>query len=575
MNRVLCSALLVLAVAGSAAETETTPDLTAANERAQQVISKLDTTSLTPDVQVEAEELIAEYRKVFRDSSESEAAAVAEVQIHKLKEAMRDAGPDNWLEAIRKNAAAFQEVKQHVDKDGNPEFQEISLNRHAHYAGGQSFDGFKFVATSENGFVWGFLTNPKIGEWGILDVSGEPVRFEYFHFQYRSGWQIHPETNDRTDKIVLQTIPNGLKKQHAYIIWFQMATDDEIKLRVVYDFNRAPENGMKIAMALQFKSKYESTKAAAEAGDKEAQYRLGFMYQHWNAAPMDVPLAVKWYKKAAEQGYPDAANQIGNIYLTGMGGMKPDASEGMKFYIRGAEIGSDDAMNNLGDVYFYGWGIKPNTEHAMKWYSKATELGNVLAEGKLGYLYRKSKDIPEAIQKAFSHYQHAALAGDASAATNLGICYYKGEGTAINDLQAFRWLVRGNWEKCESAPYYLGSLYFEGRGVDRNLKKAFKIFREGIAKKEPWCNFKAGQMLYDGEGVKQDYGEALRCLKYAGQHKVAAAAFLVGVAYENGRGVEKDMVEANKWYKTAADLGDENGRQKLIKHEPAAGNNDF
>jgi TPR repeat protein len=565
LNSPVVATLCFIAAVTVGAESEPA-DFAVMNSETTELLHRLETTGLTPELQLRAESLIGRYRNARRAGSESD-DAIAEVQIHKLKETMRDCGPADWKTSLRERFEEFQQVNPKFDKDGNPEFQPIHLNRHAHYAGGFSIDGFRFTATTNTGFVWGFLTNPNIREWGILDSSGDPVRFTLLHFQWRSGWRIHPEISDPTDKIVLQTIPEGLKKDHSYLIWFQFATDDEIDLRIVYSFASAPENPIQIASALRFESKFEATKAAAERGDKQAQYTLGYMYQFNNAVPMNLPLALSWHKKAAEQGHADAANQIGNICITGMGVQKPDAAEGIKFYTRGAELGSSDAMCNLGEACFYGWGGKPDMDGAFKWYEKATKLGNVLAEGKLGYLYKKRTNIPE----AFGCFYHAAHGGDPTAATSLGISYFKGEGTEANDLEAFRWLVRGHWARNSSAPYYLASLYYEGREVDRNYKKAFRIFKQGADIGEPFCQFRVGKMYYDGEAVTQDYVAALRYLKYAGQHKIADAAFLVGAIYENGLGTSKDTVESEKWYKIAADLGDENARQKITRHDPPTG----
>ena len=42
---------------------------------------------------------------------------------------------------------------------------------------------------------------------------------------------------------------------------------------------------------------------AAEQGDAEAQNNMGFIYGTGNGVPKDYVEAVKWYRKAAEQGY--------------------------------------------------------------------------------------------------------------------------------------------------------------------------------------------------------------------------------------------------------------------------------
>ena len=45
---------------------------------------------------------------------------------------------------------------------------------------------------------------------------------------------------------------------------------------------------------------------AAEQGDAPAQYNLGVMYGEGRGVGKDEAEAAKWYRKAAEQGYPNA-----------------------------------------------------------------------------------------------------------------------------------------------------------------------------------------------------------------------------------------------------------------------------
>ena len=69
----------------------------------------------------------------------------------------------------------------------------------------------------------------------------------------------------------------------------------------------------------------------AEAGDAEAQARLGYMYftgewmtgpsSNWGkqGAPQDAKEAFKWYRLAADQGLADAQCALGEMYEKGKG----------------------------------------------------------------------------------------------------------------------------------------------------------------------------------------------------------------------------------------------------------------
>ncbi|HCN07703.1 MAG TPA: hypothetical protein DIT01_07195, partial [Lentisphaeria bacterium] len=59
---------------------------------------------------------------------------------------------------------------------------------------------------------------------------------------------------------------------------------------------------------------------AAEQGDAAAQLNLGKMYATGLGVPEDDAEAFKWFRKAAEQGYADAQYHLGLMYANGEGG---------------------------------------------------------------------------------------------------------------------------------------------------------------------------------------------------------------------------------------------------------------
>ena len=71
------------------------------------------------------------------------------------------------------------------------------------------------------------------------------------------------------------------------------------------------------------------------------------MYERGQGLPQDYIEALKWYRKAADQGLPEAATNIGTLYEKGQG-VTQDYSEALEWYRKGAEQGSVEAEHNLG-----------------------------------------------------------------------------------------------------------------------------------------------------------------------------------------------------------------------------------
>ena len=59
----------------------------------------------------------------------------------------------------------------------------------------------------------------------------------------------------------------------------------------------------------------------------------GYMYANGEGAPQDNVIAVKWYRKAAEQGYADAQYNLGFMYANGDGVPEDDATA-VKWYTK-------------------------------------------------------------------------------------------------------------------------------------------------------------------------------------------------------------------------------------------------
>ncbi len=55
----------------------------------------------------------------------------------------------------------------------------------------------------------------------------------------------------------------------------------------------------------------------ADAGHTPSQYRLGVVFKKGEDLPQDFYLAVKWFRKAAEKGNPDAQYELAMMQLSG------------------------------------------------------------------------------------------------------------------------------------------------------------------------------------------------------------------------------------------------------------------
>ena len=121
---------------------------------------------------------------------------------------------------------------------------------------------------------------------------------------------------------------------------------------------------------------FEDGLAAAEQGNANSQFILGFMYEsgHGGVA-QDYAAAMSWYRKAAEQGHPGAQYNLCIMYAKGRGVAQYYAAA-MSWCRKAAEQGHDGAQSNLGAMYAQGQGVPQDYVLAHMWFNLAAAKGD-------------------------------------------------------------------------------------------------------------------------------------------------------------------------------------------------------
>src|ERR1017187_6062945 len=106
------------------------------------------------------------------------------------------------------------------------------------------------------------------------------------------------------------------------------------------------------------------------------------MYAFGHGAPKDYAEAVRWFRKAAEQGNPHGQSGLGIMYAGGKG-VAQDYAEAVRWFRKAAEQGDSQGQSNLGAMYSNGEGVARNYIEAYKWNSLAASQGDELARKNL------------------------------------------------------------------------------------------------------------------------------------------------------------------------------------------------
>jgi uncharacterized protein len=187
-----------------------------------------------------------------------------------------------------------------------------------------------------------------------------------------------------------------------------------------------------------FLKAFHNIEPLAEQGYVRAQYDLGELYYNSKGIPKDRKEAVKWYRKAAKQGYFLAQNHLRNMFSYGFGFL--DEYEALELYREIADEGIALLQNDLGEIYCYGRGVvHKDMKESAKWHRKAAEQGHRSSQYDLGVFLENGDGVPQNYNEAAKWYRKAAAQGSKYAQSRLGYMYAMGKGVLKDYAYAHMW----------------------------------------------------------------------------------------------------------------------------------------
>jgi uncharacterized protein len=138
-----------------------------------------------------------------------------------------------------------------------------------------------------------------------------------------------------------------------------------------------------------FTAAYRLLRAAADAGDSDAQVNLGYLYARGHGVAQDHQEAMRLYLLSAKQGNAEGMNAIGFKHWFGSG-VPIDLPRAVHWFCRAAVSGDPRGLNNLGIMYYQGKGVDRELAEARNLWRQSAERGNPNAMFNLGQsLYRE------------------------------------------------------------------------------------------------------------------------------------------------------------------------------------------
>ena len=220
----------------------------------------------------------------------------------------------------------------------------------------------------------------------------------------------------KTHRISTDIVPS----KDVYHSYKDSGTENKIISTAHEETKASVENAIRLYEKKKYNEAVKIFTYLANKNDVKAQYYLGHCYLNGYGVKQDKHEAARWYRKAAEQGYDKAQNDLGEWYIRFGTGSCLCLGESERWFEKAAEQGYARAQSNLGSLcrrrYYY---TDIGNELAVKWYRKAAEQGYAEAQYGLGNCYEKGWSVAQDYQEAVKWYRKAAEKGHAKAKARL------------------------------------------------------------------------------------------------------------------------------------------------------------
>ena len=294
-----------------------------------------------------------------------------------------------------------------------------------------------------------FVSNQEDAEIMFNDSThkpGQEIEFETFR-EFTAEGIFEGETISRTvhstrpgDKLTVEF--NFTPKEIVEVTPVETPTDettDETDAAASAETN--PDDSQEQGTEVAETTPDDTQETTAETSPEEAADPMQAKYEEGMKQFADKKYkdALKTLTPVAESGHIDAIKKVAEINERGLGMWFSDSTEALKWYRKAAELGDPEASLKVAKAIDDG--AKGTATEMLNYYLKAATLNQPDVLYRISNLYKTGyKDIQQDKAKAWDYLQQAAELGDPDAMFDLGVRYEKGDGVVANLQTALFWI---------------------------------------------------------------------------------------------------------------------------------------
>eukprot|EP00299_Pterocystis_sp_00344_P018735 c9343_g1_i2.p1 GENE.c9343_g1_i2~~c9343_g1_i2.p1 ORF type:complete len:541 (+),score=109.09 c9343_g1_i2:39-1625(+) len=322
---------------------------------------------------------------------------------------------------------------------------------------------------------------------------------------------------------------------------------------------------------------------------------------------LDYRNSIKCFERALNEGYAPASVFLARMYWYGFGCVKDVAKcrslcedNCVAIQKLGITSGGDELVQlAMGLLNYRGFGTEKNLPEAVRYFESAAQQGDGMAQYMIGGMYDVGEGVSESQEEAVKWYKRAVAKGHALAQHALGLIYLNSSVSITDHKKAIKLLTSSADQGYVDAQVQLGEMYDIGYGecITQDKSKAAKWYKKAIGQNDGDAQNNLAKLCEIGcDGVTQNIAEAKRLFELAAKKGHADAQYNLGrisseesaseswyrlaaeqghdyaqynlgliylKRYENTRSNHQAKNEAVKWFKAAAEKGDEAAKVQL------------
>lgn len=300
---------------------------------------------------------------------------------------------------------------------------------------------------------------------------------------------------------------------------------------------------------------------AAKRGDCVAAYNLSIVYRN-NESIKDLNLAFTYTQLSAELGDPDGMCDLALGFFQG-NQIKRDVPLALDWFEKAADNGSAEAMYFLFQYYHHHSeeGKNPKT-----YFMRAAEAGHIVCQILISFPacpFEFDADYKrEIMNKLLAHSKETILKlndqGLMFLLIDLLLCKDNSKNQRKKGLNILIKLAQDN---CPEALGRLGAVYMRGIATKSNPQEAYRYWLQGAKIGNKECQCALGYYWQDGLGGKKNDKKAYEYFMQSAEKGSANAYNQLGIFYQEGRFVKMDYQLAEQQFLKAMELDIPSQRQ--------------